>query len=50
MSPLKEGLWIPVLREGGGLRTSWDGLGRLSGDQSRRESDKSQVWPQGTGL
>lgn len=51
MSPLKEGVRILVLCEGeGGLRTSWDGLGRLSDDQSRRESKKSLVWPQGIGL
>lgn len=30
-----------------GLRTSWDMLSRLSGDQSRTKVDKSLVWPKG---
>lgn len=47
MSPLEEGLQIPVPCEGGG---ALDGLGGLSDDQSRRGSSKSRVWAQGTGL
>lgn len=48
MSPLKEGLC--ALGRWGGLGTTWDGLGRWSDEQSRGESNKSQVGPQGTGL